>query len=270
MTKPHVLIFCSATSTKPSDACRFFRFRTDRTCVICGYSVQKSSHTSWRLLKKRWLPPLSRLPLLRLTKRTPVRRKACLHVPLAAKQSDARTQAKCSAQLACKAKCRRRSSVLKIASSGNGRRTIKHIRVRIARDFRYIERRLTAVTLSATDFKAFVPKFFNYTGPLRPHYVTPMRWVPDDIPKPEYSLSGKCSPGLTPQSTRLIELVLHCRPSSIRTDSTRKQHHPDLRQRPDSWHSSGMQGNQVAACPSTPHLHNVFNRVAVCRSAVRF
>jgi len=40
------------------------------------------------------------------------------------------------------------------------------------------------------DFKAFVPQFFKYTGTVRPHFVTPRRWVPDDIPKPEYAVSG--------------------------------------------------------------------------------
>jgi hypothetical protein len=42
----------------------------------------------------------------------------------------------------------------------------------------------------SAEFKAFVPPFFGYTGPLRPAYVTPMRTVPDDIPKPEYALTG--------------------------------------------------------------------------------
>jgi len=38
--------------------------------------------------------------------------------------------------------------------------------------------------------KAFRPPGFAYTGPLRPHYVTPMRDVPDHIEKPEYALTG--------------------------------------------------------------------------------
>mmetsp|Transcript_12641 Transcript_12641/g.17522 ORF Transcript_12641/g.17522 Transcript_12641/m.17522 type:complete len:354 (+) Transcript_12641:159-1220(+) len=37
----------------------------------------------------------------------------------------------------------------------------------------------------------FKPPSFDYTGPLRPHYVTPMRRVPDTIPKPDYALTGK-------------------------------------------------------------------------------
>lgn len=36
----------------------------------------------------------------------------------------------------------------------------------------------------------FVPPPFNYTGTLRPHYVSPRRKVPDHIPKPDYAEHG--------------------------------------------------------------------------------
>ncbi|CAF1558059.1 unnamed protein product, partial [Adineta steineri] len=32
---------------------------------------------------------------------------------------------------------------------------------------------------------------FVYTGPLRPAYVTPRRLIPDNVPKPDYALSGE-------------------------------------------------------------------------------
>jgi len=37
----------------------------------------------------------------------------------------------------------------------------------------------------------FVPPQYDYTGRLRPHYVTPMRLVPKEIPRPEYAVTGK-------------------------------------------------------------------------------
>ena len=36
----------------------------------------------------------------------------------------------------------------------------------------------------------YVPPAFDYTGPLRPHYVTPMRTVPPHIEKPDHADSG--------------------------------------------------------------------------------
>jgi len=38
--------------------------------------------------------------------------------------------------------------------------------------------------------KSFTPFAFDYTGPLRPDFVTPMRTVPDHILKPDYAVSG--------------------------------------------------------------------------------
>ena len=38
--------------------------------------------------------------------------------------------------------------------------------------------------------KSFEPFRIIYNGSLRPSLVTPMRTVPDDIPKPDYHLSG--------------------------------------------------------------------------------
>ena len=37
--------------------------------------------------------------------------------------------------------------------------------------------------------KSFKVPRFDYTGPLRPSYVTPMRSVPADIAKPDYAAS---------------------------------------------------------------------------------
>lgn len=37
----------------------------------------------------------------------------------------------------------------------------------------------------------FKPPPFKYTGPLRPHYVSPMRSVPAHIERPEYALTGR-------------------------------------------------------------------------------
>jgi len=39
--------------------------------------------------------------------------------------------------------------------------------------------------------REFVPAPFNYTGTLRPAYVTPMRTVPDNIQKPDYAITGE-------------------------------------------------------------------------------
>ncbi|SPQ98449.1 Methionine aminopeptidase [Plasmodiophora brassicae] len=38
--------------------------------------------------------------------------------------------------------------------------------------------------------RVYQPPEFNYTGPLRPHYVTPMRTVPDRITRPDYAETG--------------------------------------------------------------------------------
>ena len=45
----------------------------------------------------------------------------------------------------------------------------------------------------------YKPPPFPYTGPLRPHYVSPMRTVPDHIQKPDYAVTG------IPESERLAK-----------------------------------------------------------------
>jgi len=47
---------------------------------------------------------------------------------------------------------------------------------------------------------------FTYTGPLRPGKVTPMRKVPDHIPKPDYAADGVPHSELAMKSSRAIEL----------------------------------------------------------------
>eukprot|EP00457_Paulinella_chromatophora_P008187 gb/GEZN01008216.1/.p1 GENE.gb/GEZN01008216.1/~~gb/GEZN01008216.1/.p1 ORF type:complete len:451 (-),score=82.39 gb/GEZN01008216.1/:39-1391(-) len=51
----------------------------------------------------------------------------------------------------------------------------------------------------AKNIRDFRPPEFKWTGPLRPHYVTPMRSVPQHISKPDYHLTG------FPESESLIK-----------------------------------------------------------------
>lgn len=44
------------------------------------------------------------------------------------------------------------------------------------------------IATAAANYKPFA---YNYTGPLRPAYVTPMRTVPKEIMKPDYAITGK-------------------------------------------------------------------------------
>lgn len=43
---------------------------------------------------------------------------------------------------------------------------------------------------AAKERLAFRPPLFDYTGPLRPHYVTPRRSVPAHIQRPDYASTG--------------------------------------------------------------------------------
>ena len=47
-----------------------------------------------------------------------------------------------------------------------------------------------AVHKPAKERLSYQPPAFDYTGPLRPHYVTPRRTVPAHIQKPDYAESG--------------------------------------------------------------------------------
>eukprot|EP00466_Bigelowiella_natans_P000384 jgi/Bigna1/51508/estExt_Genewise1Plus.C_10273 len=51
---------------------------------------------------------------------------------------------------------------------------------------------------------AFKPPPFNYTGKLRPHYVTPMRKVPAHIKKPDYADTGKPVSENTPARDKIV------------------------------------------------------------------
>eukprot|EP00455_Lapot_gusevi_P025675 TRINITY_DN2710_c0_g1_i1.p2 TRINITY_DN2710_c0_g1~~TRINITY_DN2710_c0_g1_i1.p2 ORF type:complete len:394 (+),score=130.20 TRINITY_DN2710_c0_g1_i1:83-1264(+) len=53
---------------------------------------------------------------------------------------------------------------------------------------------------------SFQPPPFNYTGDLRPHYVTPRRSFPDSIPKPDYSVTGIPQSEITSRASSKIEV----------------------------------------------------------------
>jgi hypothetical protein len=53
---------------------------------------------------------------------------------------------------------------------------------------------------------AFKPPSFKYTGPLRPHYVTPQRSVPAHIKTPDYALTTIPQEELNARAVTTIEV----------------------------------------------------------------
>ena len=72
------------------------------------------------------------------------------------------------------------------------------------------------VHLPAQARRDFVPPPFAYTGALRPHFVSPMRSVPEHIGKPDYALTGTPSSELRLRGSTAIHICSAAEVAGIR------------------------------------------------------
>ena len=65
--------------------------------------------------------------------------------------------------------------------------------------------------------KTFKIPRFDYTGPLRPSYITPMRTIPNHIPKPDYANTGIPRSEIRSKSQKQIPIYSNSEIAGIRT-----------------------------------------------------
>ena len=51
---------------------------------------------------------------------------------------------------------------------------------------------------------------YKFSGPLRPGYVSPMEFMPSDIPRPDYALDGTCLRGFVRVLCIQVKLARAC------------------------------------------------------------